>query len=255
MNHIEIATEIAYEAGRIMLRHFNSALVPDIKEDGTPVTIADHEINAMVIETLSREFPEDGIIGEERSLHVDGAKRVWVCDPLDGTLQYAAGMPVSSFSLALCEDGVPIFGITHNPFSQRTYGASKGQGATLNGIPIHVSDIADLKGAVINNDAHLLNGLNPILKQLGAQTTRNRSAVSSGSLVANGGYTAVMTLSGIGPWDIAALKIIVEEAGGKVTDRDGNDQRYDMPLNGAVVSNGHIHDALISLIREQLAAQ
>lgn len=104
---LEVAKSIALKAGEVMRQYFYDGQQKVIKDDGTPLTIADTTINRMVIEKLAKEFPEDGTIGEEESTTDYGQGRKWICDPIDGTKAYTWGVPTAMFSLALVVDGAP----------------------------------------------------------------------------------------------------------------------------------------------------
>ena len=138
---LEIAKRLAKQAGDIMLKYFNSAASdPTVKSDRTIVTKADTEINSMIIEVLTRETPGYSIWGEEESSIIQGAPYTWVCDPVDGTMPFSKGIPISSFSLALVdENGHSVVGVIYDPFQDRLFEAVKGNGALLNGARIGVS--------------------------------------------------------------------------------------------------------------------
>ena len=175
-------------------------------------------------------------------------------DPIDGTLPYAHAIPLSAFSLALVQHGVPILGVLYDPFIDRMYFAEKGKGATLNRKPIAVMQDAQLTNKVVGSVLVRLKDC-PIdlltlyerlwdvqLKPINAiVTTYMGMLVASGQLIAN-------IFPGNKPWDVAAQKIIIEEAGGKVTDLLGNEQRYDRRVGGMLATNGLVHDQLLEII-------
>lgn len=254
---LQIAKRLAKEAGDIMLKYFNSAASnPTIKSDRTVVTKADTEINARVIELLKTETPEYSVWGEEQSAIIKGAKYTWVCDPVDGTMPFSKAIPISTFSLALVDqDGHSVLGVVYDPFQDRLFEAVKGGGAFLNGARITISGVSTLDGACIDDELWI-NGQEQVtfdcpkdeLNKAGAQVTTLCSAVIAGCFVAKGSYEAMVFGQGK-PEDIAALSVIVTEAGGKVTDLFGNDQRYDTNIKGAIVSNGTIHAELLEVIK------
>lgn len=256
-HELAIAKQLAKEAGDIMLKYFNSAASnPTIKSDRTIVTKADTEINERVIAVLARETPDYSVWGEEQSAFVEGAAYTWVCDPVDGTMPFAKGMPISTFSLALVDaEGRSVVGVVYDPFQDRLFEAVKGQGAFLNGAKIQVSDLASLDGAYIDEELWInheeeviFDSPKDILNKKGAKVTAQCSAVMTGCFVAKGSYEAMLFGQGK-PEDIAALAVIVTEAGGRVTDLFGNEQRYDTNITGAIVSNGRIHDDLCAITR------
>lgn len=252
-DYLEFAKKLAPAAGEIMRRHFLAAET-EWKEDKTPLTIADTTINSLVIKKVQEVYPTHSVLGEEESLLQDG-KYTWVCDPVDGTMQYAHGLPVSSFSLALCEDGEPVVGVVYDPFMDRLFYAAKSSGAYCNDEKITVNN-GGMENAVINledvpSEKNILKvpHLRSVLYKEGAKVVSLWSAILPAVLVASGQYSAVI-FNFSKPEDGAAIKVIVEEALGKVTDLFGNEQRYDQKTKGFIASNGTIHDNLLKLIQE-----
>ncbi len=254
---LELAKRLAKDAGDIMLNYFNSAAAnPTTKPDRTIVTQADTEINAHIIKVLTKETPGYSIWGEEQSKIIDGSEFTWVCDPVDGTMPFAKGMPISSFSLALVNDrGESVVGVVYDPFYDRLFEAVIGNGAFLNGRKIHVSEKSDLDGAYIDeelwiNDDEGVTFDDPkdAFNKLGVKITTQCSSVIMGCLVASGAYEGLIFGQGK-PEDIAALAVIVPEAGGKVTDLFGKQQRYDTNIHGAIVSNSNVHAAIRDVLK------
>ncbi len=253
--YLKFAKSVALEAGEIMSKHFTAGIKKDWKKDSTPVTIADTEINALVIERVKDTYPDHSVWGEEEN-HNLGSKMTWVCDPVDGTMPYSHGLPICAFMLALVEDGRPVVGVVYDPFMKRMFAANKGGGAFLNDEKISVSERADFKNALIDEEG-ITHSTKPIvavshdflddLISAGAQITQFWSVGLPSALVAAGEFTA--TLFNVPkPEDGAAIKVIVEEAGGKVTDLFGNEQRYDGPTKGFIASNGRVHQQLVDLL-------
>ncbi|HSX42465.1 MAG TPA: inositol monophosphatase [Candidatus Saccharimonadales bacterium] len=254
--YLTFAKDLAYKAGDIMLEHFKPGVGREVKSDDTPVTVADTTINKLVIDSVAEVFPEHSVLGEEESSSAADTEYIWVCDPIDGTIPYTIGIPTNLFSLALVHNGISVLGVLYDPYSKRMYEAVKSRGALLNGETIHVSNELTPQGYIS------LPGM-----QYGLTNTAElvRDAITSGmrsfslccityesALIANGQIVGAI-FPGKTPWDIAAVKIIVEEAGGMVTDLYGNEQRYDKPITGAVVSNGHMHARLVDLAKRHIA--
>ncbi|MCX4365479.1 MAG: inositol monophosphatase [Bacilli bacterium] len=254
--YLEFAKEIANKAKEIMLKYFNEDNKSSYKEDKTIVTIADKEINDYLIKRVKNIYPEHSVDGEEEQF--GNSKMVWVCDPIDGTAMYARGIPVSVFSLALVNDGEPILGVVMDPFSDSLYSAIIGEGAYLNGEEIHVSNIdLDDKRSVAHFDMAPWAEYNiyDAIKELGKKTyfVGIGSVIRASMCVATGDFNLVIfPLIAHKNVDIAAVKVIVEEAGGKVTDLFGDEQRYDRDINGAIVSNGVVHEEAINAIKKSL---
>ena len=253
--YLDLAKSLAYKAGEIMRKNFLQTSV-EWKEDATPLTIADTTINRLVIERINMEYPTHSILGEEESDFKENSSYTWVCDPVDGTMPYSHGLSISTFSLALCVDGRPMVGVVYDPFMDRLFWASSGEGAYCNDNKLSANSY-NMTNALINIDGFpsvrpVINIGGEIIDRLfekGAKVTSLWSAILPSCLVATGDYSAVV-LNVPFPQDPAAIKVIVEEAGGKVTDLFGNDQRYDRPTKGFIASNGQIHDELVQTIQE-----
>lgn len=254
--YLEFAKSVAYEAGEIMRKYFGKNPDSEFKEDDTIVTVADKEINNMVIERVKVAFPKHAINGEEASYAQD-TKHVWVCDPIDGTNPFAMALAVSVFSLAYVYDGEPLVGVVYDPFTDRMFWAVKGGGAFINEDRTYVNAQGFEPKARINFDwwsnaeYDVLTPLIEISKRTGAYLLSPGSATHAAVLVAQGDFVASVFPGTKGKCvDIAAAKVIVEEAGGKVTDLFGEEQRYDGDIRGTIVSNGVVHDELVELIQQ-----
>ncbi len=249
--YLIFAKGIAYKAKEIMLKYFNNS-GSSYKSDNTIVTKADKEINDYLIKKVKEVYKNHSVDGEENSF--GKSNYVWVCDPIDGTAMYARGIPISVFSLALVVDGIPLLGVVYDPFLDDFYYAIKGNGAYKNDKSINVNNIClDDKESIIHYDSHpsFEYDLIDILKELSKKTycVSVGSIIKAGVLVADGKFNlALYPGTKNKNCDIAAIKVIVEEAGGKVTDLYGRDQRYDTDINGAVISNGINHDEIIDLL-------
>lgn len=256
MKEKEFALLMAKKAGKIIRKNFSIGMEKKWKADNSPVTVTDIKINKMLIKESKKYFPKYGIKGEEESSLTGKEEYLWVCDPVDGTIPFSHGIPNCMFSLALVKNGVPILGVAYDPFLDRMFYAEKGKGAFMNGKRISVSKQNNLENSVISFEWGKKSPFNlaKLFTELKNRECKNLclcSVVYSGVLVACGELAA-----DIFAWrtahDIAALKVIVEEAGGKVTDIYGNEQKYDRELNGALISNGILHEELLKLIRENV---
>ncbi len=249
MEYRDFAVDLAQKAGQIIRTNFTLGMKKEWKENNTPLTETDTAINRMVIEAIEKAYPDHGVLGEEESLERTNTEYLWICDPVDGTIPFSYGLPVSTFSLALVKDGTPILAAVLDPYMDRLFVAEKGQGATLNGKPIMVSSTSSLNqtGLGIEGSAKTHPGVEQLpylLKQQGAKIFRLNSYIYSGVLVAAGELVGAV-YAGKNPWDAVTIQLIVEEAGGKATDLQGKSQRYDGDINGIVATNGHIHDELL----------
>jgi myo-inositol-1(or 4)-monophosphatase len=250
-DYLDFSIEFARKAGEIIRANFTLGMTKEWKQDNTPITVTDTEINALLIKEVQSRYPGHAVLGEEES-HEQEADYVWVCDPVDGTFPFSHGLPVSTFSLALTHNGESIVGVAYDPYMDRLFSAEKGRGAFLNGQPIHVSDANSLHNLVMDiewwyTSPFNLEGLTVALMKEGVRPFGLISAVYPSLLTASGDFGGVI-FSGNTPWDAAAVKVIVEEAGGKVTDIFGNEQRYDQPIKGSIATNGLVHDQLVKII-------
>ncbi|MBI2427118.1 MAG: inositol monophosphatase [Candidatus Kerfeldbacteria bacterium] len=245
------AMTLAKDAGAIISTNFAHGMEKEWKGDGTPLTVTDTTIDALLRERVHNTFPNHGIISEEGEELNHGSELVWVCDPLDGTVPFSHGIPTAVFSLALVQNGEPILGVVYDPFMDRMFVGEKGKGARMNDEPIRVSSKKTIEQGVFGivlwsgGKWDLLPLATGILQQKGF-VLNVLSGTHMGMLVGNGELCAAAHPSGT-PWDTAPLKVIVEEAGGRVTDLFGEEQRYDQDTRGALISNGILHDELIRM--------
>jgi histidinol-phosphatase len=245
------AKNLAKEAGEVMLKYFDGGQQRQVKDDGTPVTIADKKINTLVIERIQQAFPDDGIVGEEESTAEYGAGRRWVCDPIDGTNAYTWGVPTSMFSLALVDDGQPVLGVTYDPYLKKLYWGTKGGGSYCNDQKLQVSDEDFSTGIVaVTSDVKKIYAQPKYMGELikrGTFLASFSGAVYKACLIASGRLVA-FTEPLLSPHDVAATQLIVEEAGGRVTALDGSKLDYSKPFKGAVITNGVVHDELVAML-------
>jgi fructose-1,6-bisphosphatase/inositol monophosphatase family enzyme len=254
--YIEFSKSLAYKAGEIMLKHFHVDVETRIKADKSIVTIADEEINQMVIDEVENKFPTHSVFGEESSMDKK-SDLIWVCDPIDGTIPYSKGIPVSVFSLALVDNGAPIVGVVYDPFTKKLYNAVKGGGAYLNDELITVSTLELAQGSTINCEwwSSAPYDVSSVMHDLSVETSvyilNLGCIINSACLVASGQFVASVYPGTNGKnVDIAAVKVIVEEAGGIVTDIHGLEQRYDTDINGAIISNKIVHEKLVGQLKD-----
>lgn len=255
--YLSFAKRIAYKAKEIMLKYFNEDNGSNYKLDSTIVTKADTEINQYLIDKVKELYPNHSVDGEEKQF--GDSKYVWVCDPVDGTAMYARHIPVAVFSLALVVDGVPVVGVIYDVFTDSLYSAIKGKGAFRNDIKINVNSykLEDVQ-SVAHYDMvkNFTYNIYDCIKELSKKTY----FVSIGSIiracvcVANGDFTlAIFPGTKHKNCDIAAAKVIIEEAGGRVTNLFGEEQRYDKDIKGAIISNGLVHDEVLKVIKDNLS--
>lgn len=250
------AIDFIKQAGEIMLKHFAIGVPKTNKPGLGPVTKADLEINNLLIREVKKYFPDHGVLGEEESNFKEGGNEyTWVCDPIDGTIVFARGIPIATSALALTRNGESILGVVYDPFCKRLFVGEKGKGATLNDKPIHVSAIDQLKGAegvleISATSKYNILDLPKLLKSREGANVGVFNAFIYMAMLGAAGQFDFGVFPRTGAHDVAAVKIIIEEAGGKVTDLFGNEQRYDRPTKGILASNGKIHDQLLKILKE-----
>ncbi len=253
MDTKEFALGLARRAGALIRQNFMLGMKKEWKEDDSPVTRTDVAINQMVIDAVTKEFPGHDILAEEGSNFSGTSEYVWVCDPVDGTIPFSHGIPTCVFSLALTRDGAPILGVIYDPFMDRMFFAQKGGGAFLNGKKISVSGARVLQNSLFGlssrkGSAIDLSGLKEALEEKHARIIDICSITYMAALVASGEFCGTL-FCGTKSHDTAAVKVIVEEAGGKATDLFGNEQRYDRDIKGHIISNGILHEELVRAVR------
>jgi histidinol-phosphatase len=250
MTDLQLALELADAADAITLRHFQSTtLAVRTKIDRTPVSEADEEVERMIRERLGQERPGDGIVGEEYGTTGDSPRR-WLLDPIDATKNYVRGIPVYATLIGLEEHGNVIAGVVSAPAMNRRWWASAGGGAFCNGRQIHVSGVASFGEACITYDSitdfDQHGGTEPFLT-LVRRCTRARGFGDfwAHMLVAEGAVEIAVEPK-VATWDMAPIRIIVEEAGGRFTDLQG---RPRIDGGSGLSTNGVLHDEVLELFR------
>ena len=251
----DVAVAAAREAGAAIARYYRGEITAREKGHDNPVTAADLEANAIIHRHVGTAFPGDGWLSEETADSTDrlARARVWVVDPLDGTKEFIQRIPEFCVCVALVEDGRPVVGVEYNPVSDRLYAAVRGGGTIVNGATVRVSRTSTVSEAVV-----LASRSEDKRGEWDAFKGRVRVRLT-GSVafklaeLATGAADATFTLTPKNEWDICAGTLLVEEAGGKVTDLAGAPLRFNQPTTlrpGLIASNGALHDALLRLIAE-----
>ncbi len=256
-DYLKFAKSVAEESAEIALKYFGFETQNTWKGDNTPLTQADTEINELVIQRINTAYPAHSILGEEKSDIKENSQYIWVCDPIDGTMPFSNGLPIFTFSLALVEQssGQPILGLVNDPVMKNMYWAYKEGGAYRNGQKITVTKDSDLHNTYLNSDGSgrsmgfSQDELFKILREKGVKVMKLLSIVYGGIQVSNGKFSGTVFF-GPHAHDVAALKIITEEAGGKATDLNGEQRRYDESGLGCVLSNGILHEEILSCVQK-----
>jgi histidinol-phosphatase len=240
---LDLALRLADTADAISLASFRARdLVVETKPDRTPVTEADRAVEAELRTVLALERRRDAILGEEGGAVGDGPRR-WIVDPIDGTRNYSRGVPVWATLIALEDHGQVVLGVVSAPALHRRWWAERGAGAHANGDRVRVSRVSRPEDAVLT---FALEQSLPALANR-AWHARGYGDFWSHMLVAEGAVDGAIDAIGVSEWDLAAVQVIVEEAGGTFTDFAG-EHRIDG--GSAISSNGLLHAELLAAVGE-----
>ena len=251
--------EIAREAGTLLMDFFRRRVKIEYKGDADLVTEADRSSEALIRKRIKEKWPAHDILGEEGGLVDTGSEYRWYVDPLDGTTNFAHGFPVFCVSMALEHKGKRIAGVIYDPTRDEMFTAAKGSGARLNGEVMKISQTKTLAESLVatgfpshkrhkNPNIHFYHQIT--LKTHGVR--RAGSAALDLCCVASGRFDGFWEFN-LNPWDTAAGVLIVEEAGGRVTDFSGGP--FNIDSRQTVASNGLIHDALLHEFEEIFAGR
>jgi myo-inositol-1(or 4)-monophosphatase len=252
--YLEAAVEIAREAGRVLREELDRP--PDIayKGDFDLVTQADRRSEEVIVKRLQRYFPQHAIAAEEGTGKDNDSEYRWHVDPLDGTTNFAHGYPCFCVSMALARKNELLLGVVYNPVYEELFTAARGEGAIFNGKKMNCSKIDSLKTSLLctgfpNHKRHS----NPNIYYYWDFTLRSHGVRRDGSAALDLAYVAAGRFDGfwefgLNPWDTAAGVVLVEEAGGRITDLEG--RSYVLGGYSILASNGFIHEEM-----KQVAAE
>jgi histidinol-phosphatase len=253
---LEFAKELAQLGGKVAMGHYRRDLRTRMKADGSWVTQGDRETEAQIRLSVARTFPEHNVHGEEEGLKRAGGGRAlegaptWIIDPIDGTSNYVAGIPVWATLVGLVVDDHSVVGVAHAPALGETYDAAQGLGARLNGQPIRVSELASLEEAMVLSpgyESFLEHDIASFFSTLTTSVHRSRGFGDFwGHMLVARGAAHIMVEPVLKVWDYAPLVPIVEEAGGRMTTLEGG------PLadgSSCLTTNGIMHDEVVALKR------
>lgn len=256
-DHKEVLLEAAREAGKIMQSYFQGTFLINNKEGvNNLVTEVDTMAEAKIIEVIKSHFPEHSIISEEVGALDTDSPYKWIIDPIDGTVNFAHGIPICCVSIALSYEGEVVLGAVYNPMMNELFFAERGKGATLNGIPISVSRKDDFTKACLvtgfpykwpDRGEHPIKVFERFILQ-GLPVRRLGSAAIDLCWVACGRFDGFWEYN-LSPWDIAAGYLIVEEAGGRISNFDG--LSYSVYDKETLATNGLIHEAMLEQISKK----
>jgi myo-inositol-1(or 4)-monophosphatase len=262
---LAVARRCAEEGGRLALERFRKPQRVSVKGRGNLVTATDIDIEHLIRGALAREYPQHAVLSEEtadlearssklepRTSSLEARGWMWVVDPLDGTRNYVSGLPCFCINVALCHRGEPVVAVTHDPVHRETFWAEKGGGARLSAgqapcdeQPCRVSDKPSLQASVLGFDmgyndrraAHML----ALLRELwpGMQSVRIPGSAALGLAYAACGRYDLFVHHYLFPWDLAAGILLVREAGGVITDRDGSPVHIES--EGVIAGGSAVH--------------
>ena len=241
----DVAREVALKAGKTLMERFYETKNVSYKGRGNIVTDVDTAVEKDALALLKREFPHMGLLGEESSGVRADQGYVWIVDPLDGTRNYASGIPFFSVVVGLALDGETLLGVNFDPFRNEMFHAEMGKGAHLNDRPIRVSQKSTIADSIVGmdlsyNNEGAVNGLD-VIRSIwpGMQTARITGSSALGISYAAAGRTDLYFHHQLEPWDQVAGLLLVEEAGGVITDRTG--KRAGLYSDGLIASNATLH--------------
>ena len=258
----KIAIQAARQGGAILLDYAKKGFQIHQKDQAINlVTEADLRSEEAIIQTIHQAFPTHQILSEEQGLQDIPTNPVkWIIDPLDGTTNFAHGFPLYNVSIGVEYEAACVLGVVYDPTRDELFLAQQGKGATLNGTPIHVSATPKLNEALLVTgfayDVHTAKDNN--LKEFCAFTIHARGMRRTGTAAIDLCYIACGRFDGfwelqLNPWDTAAGKIMVEEAGGKMTNYQG--APYSIYGTTLIATNGRIHQEMIEVLRETRSTQ
>lgn len=250
-NYAAHAEEIARFAAKAAMGYFRGPLGTNFKQDSSPVTQADKGVETLVRAYLSKHFPEHGIFGEEHGIEGADKQRMWIIDPIDGTRSFLSGHPLFGFLLAHLNEGTPEIGVIGMPALGEVFLGVKGKGSTLNGTSISCSDQTCLGEAILYiNEGEKIYADHPAVFDRitgSGQTRRFSYDCYPHALLAAGHVDAVVDYD-LQPYDYLPLSVVIEEAGGIITDWEG--KALSLNSDGRVLSaaTAQIHDQLLTLV-------
>lgn len=256
---LSVAREAALQAGNGLKPLLGR--VVDVRKKGEIdlVTEADLQAEQTILQTIRLHFPRDGVLTEETGQHQALSERLWIIDPVDGTINLAHGLPFYAVCIGLQVEGRLVMGVVFNPVTNEVFEAVDGKGALLNGTAIRVSRVSTLVDSLVatgfpysvhEESETVVQRFHQVL--IRAQALRRLgSAALDLCYVAAGRFEAFWE-QGLKPWDTAAATVIVKEAGGRLTDYDGNP--FSPSLSTVVASNGLVHQAMLDALNAETSS-
>jgi histidinol-phosphatase len=245
----DLAVDAARKAGDLAREYYETTFTVENKADDSPVTVADRKAEELIRDLVTAAFPHDGFLGEEYGHQPGTSGFRWIIDPIDGTKSFIRHIPIWATLIGLEYQNEQIGGVVYIPVFGMTYRALRGAGAFLNERKIHVSQAARLSDSLMCYSSinwFIRAGREKSFLELASRTSRQRGFGDFyGFVLVAEGAAELMVEQGVNPWDIAAAKAIVEEAGGTFTDWSGNSTIYRPDV---LATNGKVHEETLAIL-------
>jgi myo-inositol-1(or 4)-monophosphatase len=253
VEHLDFAIELARAAGDVLKHYMTREKQVELKGRGNLVTVADKEAEALIISRIRERFPQHGILAEESGASGPSSQGKWIIDPLDGTTNFAHQYPFFSVSIAFEQAGEIRCGAVYDPWRDEMFSGGRGLGSFVNDQRLQVSDVKVLRSGLIMTGFPY-----GFREKIRAAMTKFELFLVESQAVRRGGsaaldlcYAALGRVDGfwemdLHPWDTAAGVVILEEAGGKVTDFAGGE--FSIYGKEILASNGHIHEEMVRVL-------
>jgi histidinol-phosphatase len=250
----DFAADLAWQAGKLTLRYFQTDLTPDLKADQSPVTVADRASERLMRELIEARYPAHSILGEEEGETRPGATYRWILDPIDGTKTFVRGVPMYAVLVGLERDGELVVGAINMPALGELLHAARGQGCSWNGRRARVSNVAALRDSLLlctDTESMAHYGRAAAYRRMVAATKMQRSwGDAYGYVLVATGRAEVMLDPQMSVWDCAPLLPVLQEAGGAFTNWRGTPTIH---ANEGIATNGLVLEELLGLVGEQEA--
>lgn len=253
MEYLETAIDLSRAAGDVLNYYSSRDKLVEFKGQANLVTVADKKSEELIIGGILSRYPSHSILAEESGITQPGASVQWIIDPLDGTTNFAHGYPFYCVSIAVEENGEVVCGAVYDPVRDEMYSAGRGSGAYCNGDRLHVSHVGPLSQALLITGFpyNFRERLQTVIRQFEKFLVASQAVRRGGAAALDLCYVASGRLDGfwelyLQPWDTAAGRIILEEAGGKITDFKGTP--FSIYMKEILASNGRIHDEMMAVL-------
>ena len=251
--YLETAIDLARAAGEVINHYASRDKLVEFKSRANLVTVADKKSEELIIGGILSRYPSHSILAEESGATQPGAAVQWIIDPLDGTTNFAHGYPFYCVSIGVEENGEAVCGVVYDPVRDELFSAARGAGAYCNGERIQVSAVEALSHALLITGFpySFRERLDTVMHQFREFMVASQAVRRGGAAALDLCYVAAGRLDGfwelfLQPWDTAAGRIILEEAGGRITDFKGG--LFSISMKEMLASNGKIHDEMIAIL-------